>query len=96
MRWSLERLREELLAPQPGSNLIAQQIAYMMLVQAIRLHLQTVAGENAGWLFALADPQMRSPACTIAPVTHGPCKAWRNKSACPAPSSPSDSGKPSA
>jgi hypothetical protein len=32
-------MREELHNPQPGSSLIAQQLAYMMLVQALRLHL---------------------------------------------------------
>ena len=39
MRWSLERMKEELRDPQPGGSLIAQQLAYMMLVQALRLHL---------------------------------------------------------
>jgi hypothetical protein len=27
MRWSLERMKEELLDPQPGGSLIAQQLA---------------------------------------------------------------------
>ena len=40
MRWSLECLQEEVHAPQPGGSLIAQQFAIIMLVQAIRLHLQ--------------------------------------------------------
>src|SRR5216683_1321300 len=35
MRWSLERMREELSDPQPGSSLIAQQLAYMMLMQSL-------------------------------------------------------------
>jgi hypothetical protein len=39
MRWSLERMREELRDPQPGSSLIAQQLAYMMLIQALRLYV---------------------------------------------------------
>jgi len=30
-----------------------------MLVQALRLHLQEEAGRGVGWLFALADPQIR-------------------------------------
>ena len=55
MRWSLERMKEELRDPQPGGSLIAQQLAYMMLIQALRLHL---ADGGVGWLFALADPQM--------------------------------------
>jgi AraC-like DNA-binding protein len=58
MRWSLERMKEELRDPQPGGSLIAQQLAYMMLVQALRLHLADGARERVGWLFALADKQM--------------------------------------
>jgi AraC-like DNA-binding protein len=59
MRWSLERITEELSDPQPGASLMAQQLAYMMLLQALRLHLQEDADKGSGWLFALADPQMR-------------------------------------
>ncbi len=58
MRWSLERMKEELRDPQPGGSLIAQQLAYMMLVQALRLHLADGAKGGVGWLFALADKQM--------------------------------------
>jgi AraC-like DNA-binding protein len=58
MRWSLERIKEELRDPQPGGSLIAQQLAYMMLVQALRLHLADGARGSVGWLFALADKQM--------------------------------------
>jgi hypothetical protein len=39
LRWSLERMREELREPRPGRFLVAQQLAYIMLVQALRLHL---------------------------------------------------------
>ena len=58
MRWSLERMRQELREPQPGSFLVAQQLAYMMLVQALRLHLAEGLKGGVGWLFALADKQM--------------------------------------
>jgi AraC-like DNA-binding protein len=58
MRWSLERMKEELRDPQPGSSLITQQLAYMMLIQALRLHLADAAKDGVGWLFALADKQM--------------------------------------
>jgi hypothetical protein len=40
MRWSLARMRAELRQPQPGGFLVAQQLVYMMLVQALRLHLR--------------------------------------------------------
>jgi AraC-like DNA-binding protein len=52
MRWSLERMNEELRDPQPGGSLIAQQLAYMMLVQALRLHLAERVGMSRS-IFAL-------------------------------------------
>jgi len=58
IRWSLERLREELSDPQPGGFLVAQQLAYVMLVQALRLHLAEGLRGGAGWLLALSDKQM--------------------------------------
>jgi AraC-like DNA-binding protein len=58
MRWSLERMRDELHDPQPGGSLIAQQLAYMMLIQALRLHLADSTSTTTGWLSALADKQM--------------------------------------
>ena len=58
MRSSLEGMMEELRDPQPGGSIIAQHLAYTMLVQALRLHLAESANKSVGWLFALADPQM--------------------------------------
>jgi AraC-like DNA-binding protein len=58
IRWSLERMREELRDPQPGSSLITQQLAYTMLIQALRLHLTDAAHAGPGWLSALADKHM--------------------------------------
>lgn len=73
MRWSLERMKEELRDPQPGGSLIAQQLAYMMLVQALRLHLTDGARGGVGWLFALADKQMSA---AIACMHDDPGHAW--------------------
>lgn len=56
LRWSMERMREELREQQPGGFLVGQHLAHMMLVQALRLHL--TEGHGVGWLFALADKQM--------------------------------------
>ena len=58
LRWSLERMRQELLEPQPGGFLVAQHLAQMMLVQALRLHLAEGLKGGVGWLFALANKQM--------------------------------------
>ncbi|WP_158906843.1 AraC family transcriptional regulator [Burkholderia sp. L27(2015)] len=58
MRWSLERMAEEVRDRQPGASLISQQLAFMMLVQALRLHLADAASTGVGWFFALADKQL--------------------------------------
>ena len=65
MRWSLERMREELRDPQPGGALITQQLAYMMLIQALRLHLADATSAGPGWLSALSDQQMSLAITTI-------------------------------
>ena len=73
MRWSLERMMEELRERQPGSFLVAQQIAYMMLVQALRLHLAEGLRGGVGWLFALADKQMSA---AISSMHDDPAHRW--------------------
>jgi AraC-like DNA-binding protein len=57
LRWSLERMRQELREQRPGGVLVTQQLAYMMLVQALRLHLEG-GGGGVGWMFALTDKQL--------------------------------------
>ncbi len=39
VRWSLERMRDELRNERLGSFFVVQQLAYTMLVQALRVHL---------------------------------------------------------
>lgn len=73
MRWALERMREELRDPQPGGALVMQQLATMLLVQALRLHLADTAREGVGWLFALADRQM---ATALTAMHEDPGHAW--------------------
>ncbi len=73
MRWSLERMREELRDPQPGSSLIAQQLAYSMLIQALRLHLADANQTGTGWLSALSDKQM---SIAIANMHSAPGYPW--------------------
>ncbi|AXC11652.1 Transcriptional regulator, AraC family [Acidisarcina polymorpha] len=73
MRWSLERMREELRDPQPGSALIAQQLAYMMLIQALRLHLADAGSARRGWLSALTDKHM---SVAIASMHNEPGHPW--------------------
>lgn len=73
MRWAMERMRQELREPQPGSYLVAQQLAYTLMVQALRLHLAEAAGAGVGWLFALADKQMSA---VLGAMHHDPARRW--------------------
>ncbi len=73
LRWSLERMRQELRDPQPGGFLVAQHLAYMMLVQALRLHLAEGVRGGVGWLFALADKQM---SVAITSMHDDPAHPW--------------------
>lgn len=60
LRLSIDRLMEELREPQPGSALIAGHLAQALLIEALRLHLAQPSHQRTGWLFALADRQMRA------------------------------------
>ncbi len=73
MRWLLERLREELRDRQAAGSLIAQQLAHMMLVQALGLHLADATTGGVGWLFALADKQMNA---AITCMHEDPAHRW--------------------
>jgi AraC-like DNA-binding protein len=73
LRWSMERMRQELREPQPGGFLVAQHLAYMMLVQALRLHLAEGLKGGVGWLFALADKQMSA---AINAMHEDPAHRW--------------------
>src|SRR5271165_5890416 len=73
MLWSLERMMQELREPQPGGFLVAQHLAYMMLVQALRLHLAEGLKGGVGWLFALADKQMSA---AINSMHNEPAHRW--------------------
>lgn len=73
LRWSIDRMMEELQSPQPGSALMAQYLAHMMLVQALRLHLSEGHQGGVGWLFALADRQI---SMAISAMHEQPGRPW--------------------
>jgi len=59
LRWAVECMMQELRDERPGGLLIAQHMAHMMLVQALRMHVDnSPAGETSGWFAALADKQL--------------------------------------
>jgi AraC-like DNA-binding protein len=73
LRWALERMRQELREERPGGSLVAQQLATMMLIQALRLHLGEGLSGRAGWLVALVDNQMKAAITSM----HGdPAHRW--------------------
>jgi AraC-like DNA-binding protein len=73
LRWSVERMMQELRERQPGGFLVAQHLAHMMLVQALRLHLAEGPRGGVGWFFALADRQMGA---AINAMHDDPAQRW--------------------
>ena len=73
LRWSLERMRQELRERRPGASLIAQHLAHMVLIQALRMHVAEGSSSGVGWLFALADRQISA---AIAAVHADPAGRW--------------------
>ena len=73
LRWSVERMMQELREQQPGGFLVAQQLAHMMLVQALRVYLSQAREGNVGWLFALADKQIGA---AITSIHSDPAHRW--------------------
>ncbi|WP_263139647.1 AraC family transcriptional regulator [Pseudomonas sp. RIT-PI-AD] len=59
LRWAVERMMQEMRDAMPGARLLAQDLAHMMLVQALRAHLADASHAETGWLAALADRRLR-------------------------------------
>ena len=73
LRWAIERMMQELRERQPGGFLVAQQLAYTMLIQALRLHLADGLQSGVGWLFALSDKQVGA---AINAMHEEPARRW--------------------
>ncbi|SCW44056.1 AraC family transcriptional regulator [Ancylobacter rudongensis] len=71
LRWSVEEMMKELRERQAGNALVLQHLAHLMLVQALRVHLE--AGAGVGWLFALADKQLGA---AIRAIHADPAQGW--------------------
>jgi AraC-like DNA-binding protein len=69
--WAFDRMRQELVHPAPGSVLIVQQLAQMIFIQALRLHLDE--GNGVGWLFALSDKHVRA---ALTAIHREPARRW--------------------
>ena len=73
LRWSLDQWARELSNPQPGGMLMLTHLAHMMLVQVLRLFLNTSSELPKGWFLALTDRQI-SPA--IGAIHAEPARHW--------------------
>jgi AraC-like DNA-binding protein len=73
LRWSVERMMQELREKQPGGDLIAQDLARMMLVQALRARLAEGLGQGTGWFYALADKHL---SVAITAMHADPARRW--------------------
>ncbi|MGK6315755.1 AraC family transcriptional regulator [Neorhizobium sp. DT-125] len=76
LRWAIDRMRQELREQQPGGSLVAQHLAHMMLLQALRLHLAEGADKGTGWFAALADKQL---CAAISAIHADPARRWTLK-----------------
>ena len=72
-RWAVKRILHEMRNPLPGGTLVAQQVAYTILIDALRLHLATQKQLGPGWLSALADKRMRT---ALSRIHEEPARAW--------------------
>ena len=73
LRWCLDQMRHEFSEPRPGGSLVVQQLATMMLVQALRLHLADGSKDGVGWMFALADKRLGA---AIGAIHADPARRW--------------------
>ncbi|MDB5553893.1 MAG: AraC family transcriptional regulator [Rhizobium sp.] len=73
LRWSVEMMMQEQREGQPGGFLVAQHLAHMMLVQALRVYLAEGADDGVGWFFALADKQIGA---AIGAMHADPAQRW--------------------
>lgn len=58
LRWLLEQLIREQTAQLPGGKLATSQIALLMFLQILRIHLDEPACATLGWLRVVTDPYL--------------------------------------
>ncbi|QDK39366.1 AraC family transcriptional regulator [Bdellovibrio sp. NC01] len=58
LRWSVERFKAEFFGKNPGRGLILNHLTPIMLLQILRIYLETSNKKQQNWLFAISDPQL--------------------------------------
>ncbi len=72
LRWALDRLASEMKQPRAGGALVSEHLAHIMLVEVLRLHLES-GGAASGWLQGLADRRLGP---VIGAVHADPAHGW--------------------
>jgi hypothetical protein len=95
LRWSVEWMVKELHDPEPGGFLIAQHLAHMLLVQALRLHMAEGVMNDGGGLWAWRTSSWGRPLMPSMPTlrTAGRCSRWQSVPVCRARRLLRNSGK---
>jgi AraC-like DNA-binding protein len=73
LQWYVERMMKVVRELRPGSVLLGEYLAQMMLVEVLQLHVAKNPEGAVGWLFALADPQIRA---AMEAMHHAPARRW--------------------
>ncbi len=73
LRWALDQWACELRDPRPGGTLMSTHLAHLMLVQALRLFLDTAGDLPKGWFLALTD---RRISLAIGAIHAQPARHW--------------------
>ncbi|WP_224367443.1 AraC family transcriptional regulator [Hyalangium versicolor] len=74
LQWLLDQLIREQSAELPGASIASAQLAQLMFVQILRVHLQTAGSLPVGWLRAVTDPRL-APAIRLMHAEPG--RTWQ-------------------
>jgi AraC-like DNA-binding protein len=74
VHWLLGQLIRETAIDRPGAGLVAAQLAQLMFVQVLRVHLATSGSAAVGWLRALGDERL-APALRL--MHSEPGRSWQ-------------------
>ncbi len=73
VRWSLDRIAEELRDHRPGGALSIAHLSHFVLVEVMRCHLAEAPSETTGWMAALADRHISK---VVAAIHDNPARPW--------------------
>ena len=74
LRWIVEQIVAEQNSTSPGTRIASTQLAQLLFIQVLRVHLTSTDVEPRGWLRAVSDERI-APALRL---MHGdPSRAWK-------------------